>query len=90
MKPASDSHSPGDPGKCPQGLGSDWGQGGLTGCGLISDDRPGRQIPVPFGGWRESTVAPSPAEDLTTSLFPNQPGPGAACVLGALPAAAVP
>lgn len=52
LKPASDSRSPGDLGKCPHILRPDWGLGGLLGCGLIVNDRPRGQMPLsaPFGG----------------------------------------
>lgn len=70
LQPASDSLSPGDQGKCPQGPGPDWEQGGLLGYGLTSDDRPRGQMPVPFGGggsllWPLLSLRTSP-----TPLFP--------------------
>lgn len=66
LKPVSDYRIPGELGKCPQGLGPDWGQGGLLGYGLSSKTT----VSAPFGGggrllWPILSLRTSP-----TPLFP--------------------
>ena len=59
LKPASDSRSPGDLGKCPQCPRPDWRQGGIVGWSLLGE-----------GGWRQCLLWPLPARDLTNPSFP--------------------
>eukprot|EP00071_Canis_lupus_P037120 XP_022270677.1 von Willebrand factor A domain-containing protein 5B1 [Canis lupus familiaris] len=77
LKPASGSRSPGDLGKCPQGLGPDWGQGGNLPCSPASDDRTeGKRLHLgPWWGWRG--CCSSLPENFSNPTFPPPASPSA-------------